>query len=299
MVSVIIPNYNHAPYLRKRIDSVLNQTYQEFEVILLDDCSPDNSREILEEYRDHPKVTHIVYNEENSGSTFKQWKKGIELAQGDYIWIAESDDWAEPLMLEKLLSKMTDDVVISFCRSLRIWSEDDTHKKDTSRTAQKKYTGKEFIEQRMLAHNSIENASMAIFRKNSIELSWFDDISKMRYCGDWMFWTKLLGQGNVVESEEVFNYFRQHGAKVTSNAHRLGLDFIEGAEVLKYIKRTCNISLPTAILKHWVHLWMKMRHTFDKGVARKTLKSLISLDACFLYYIPTEMVRKRYERSKK
>ena len=94
-VSVIIPNYNHAPYLRQRIDSVLKQDYQDFEVILLDDCSKDDSRQVLDSYRNHPKVSHVVYNEQNTGNTFIQWERGVNLAQGRYIWIAESDDVAE------------------------------------------------------------------------------------------------------------------------------------------------------------------------------------------------------------
>lgn len=93
--SVIIPNYNHAPYLHERIDSVLNQTFKDFEVILLDDKSQDGSCEILLSYQSNPHVTHIVLNERNSGSTFKQWHKGFELSQGKYIWIAESDDFAD------------------------------------------------------------------------------------------------------------------------------------------------------------------------------------------------------------
>ena len=68
-VSVIVPNYCHAPYLEQRIESILQQTFQDFELILLDDCSTDGSREILERYRNHPKVSGIFYNERNSGRT--------------------------------------------------------------------------------------------------------------------------------------------------------------------------------------------------------------------------------------
>jgi len=103
-VSVIVPNYNHAPYLRQRIESILNQTYQDFEVILLDDCSTDNSRDILNNYRNQSKVSHCIFNAVNGKSAFQQWQKGVQLAKGEYIWIAESDDWAEPEFLEVFFS---------------------------------------------------------------------------------------------------------------------------------------------------------------------------------------------------
>jgi glycosyltransferase involved in cell wall biosynthesis len=64
-VSVIIPNYNHGKYLKQRIDSVLNQTYQHFELIILDDCSTDDSVAIIEAYRGHRKVKKIIYNDKN------------------------------------------------------------------------------------------------------------------------------------------------------------------------------------------------------------------------------------------
>src|ERR1700688_37050 len=78
-VSVIIPNYNHAPYLRQRIDSVLQQSFQDLEVILMDDCSTDGSRSIISEYTTDSRV-RTVFNAENSGSTFKQWNKGVRMA---------------------------------------------------------------------------------------------------------------------------------------------------------------------------------------------------------------------------
>ena len=105
LVSIIIPNYNHAPFLRQRIDSVLNQSFQDFELIFLDDRSTDGSRDIIESYRNDPHVSHVVFNEVNTGSAFSQWKKGIGLATGEWIWIAESDDWAEPDFLSTMLAE--------------------------------------------------------------------------------------------------------------------------------------------------------------------------------------------------
>ena len=77
IVSIIVPNYNYARFLDIRMESILNQTFQDFEIILLDDHSTDNSVEIIEKYRNNPKVSYIDINKENSGSPFRQWKKGI------------------------------------------------------------------------------------------------------------------------------------------------------------------------------------------------------------------------------
>jgi len=94
--SVLIINYNHANWLKERIDSVLNQDFGDFEVIILDNHSTDGSIAIIEQYRQHPKVTHIVINEQNSGRPVTQWQHGVELAKGAWIWIAEGDDIADP-----------------------------------------------------------------------------------------------------------------------------------------------------------------------------------------------------------
>src|SRR5260370_33694300 len=124
-VSVIVPNYNHARYLHKRIDSVLGQTYQDFELILLDDCSTDHSRDILSPYGTNPRV-RIEFNEKNSGSTFKQWNKGVRMANGKYIWIAESDDYADKRLLERLVETLegNEKMVFAFCRSWRVTEDD-------------------------------------------------------------------------------------------------------------------------------------------------------------------------------
>ena len=122
VVSVIVPNYNHSAFLKERLDSILLQTYQYFEIIILDDCSTDNSVQIIENYRLNKHVTHVVLNEKNSGSTFLQWDKGIELAQGKYIWIAESDDVAHPCFLNTLVCQLEKypEAAFAFSHSLLI-----------------------------------------------------------------------------------------------------------------------------------------------------------------------------------
>ena len=121
LVSVIIPNYNHARFLDARIQSVLDQEYPNFEVIILDDNSIDNSLEIISKYKNHSRVREILVNKENSGSPFIQWGKGIQLAKGHYIWIAESDDYCEKSFLIKLVDLcVRNDLAYAFCRSKTI-----------------------------------------------------------------------------------------------------------------------------------------------------------------------------------
>ena len=124
-VGVIVPNYNHARFLPQRLDSVLGQTFQDFELILLDDCSTDDSRSILSQYGGDPRV-RIEFNEVNSGSTFKQWNKGVGIARGEYVWIAESDDYADERLLERLVAVLDADptVMFAYCRSWRVTEDD-------------------------------------------------------------------------------------------------------------------------------------------------------------------------------
>ena len=222
-VSVIVPNYNHAPYLKERVDSILNQTFQDFELILLDDCSTDNSREVLASYEGNPHISHIVFNETNTGNTFIQWEWGILLAKGEYIWIAESDDVADPQLLQTLIEQLQQhpQAVVAFCHSQMIDSESQPmsftwHKKGSSGLTHI-YDGDWYLRHRMLVQNHIYNASMTVFRK-SIYNQIPKTFQKYRYCGDWLFWNYICTYGQVIEVCRVLNLYRQHEQKVTMSS---------------------------------------------------------------------------------
>ena len=92
-VSVIVPNYNHSPYLKERLRTVFEQILRPHEIVFLDDASTDKSVGIARHLASgSPAPFRLVVNEKNSGKTFRQWLKGISLASGDLIWIAESDE---------------------------------------------------------------------------------------------------------------------------------------------------------------------------------------------------------------
>ena len=93
-----------------------------YEIILLDDASPDGSVDVARRLAAvSPVPIRVVVNEENSGSTFRQWMKGLSLATGDLIWIAESDDSCHPEFLERLVPEFYDtEVSLAYCQSTLI-----------------------------------------------------------------------------------------------------------------------------------------------------------------------------------
>lgn len=229
MVTVIIPNFNHARFLDERIRSVLNQTYQDFEVMILDDCSTDNSLEVINRYKDHPKVTQIVVNEQNSGSPFKQWQKGISMAKGELIWIAESDDSCEPTFLETLVKRCQDrEVVLAFCRSKAIdenGKEKPNHFQDTL-TEDFVMDGTSFMKKHLAHKSCVQNISSALFRRDAakkIPLAYME----FRGAGDWSFAVGLAEQGKVAYVNLPLNSYRIYEANTTTRERKNGHGAIE------------------------------------------------------------------------
>lgn len=269
-VSVIVPNYNHAPFLKQRIDSILGQTYQDFELILLDDSSTDNSRNIMEQYRSNPHVSHIVYGESNSGSAFRQWDKGIALAKGEWIWVAESDDYSEPIFLERLMGEVVSvsDCVLAY--SATYWVDQQGQKLwDTPHSDKVNiYSGHDFIRQKLAVCNSIANVSECIFRRDKFRPAESHRYEHMRLCGDWFVYILLAEQGKVIEVEEPLNYYRQHNGNISSDAEHVGLTFLEGADVLEYMIEHCGLKSGD-YARGWGRLWSKYERKYDFSTETK------------------------------
>jgi glycosyltransferase involved in cell wall biosynthesis len=266
LVSVIIPNYNHAKYLDERIQSVLNQTYQNFEVIILDDLSTDNSKEVIEKYRNAPHVSQIVYNEKNTGLPFKQWDKGISLAKGELIWLAESDDSCDRRLLEVLVKDLIDtDSVYAFCNL--IYMDSHSYLRNTPMNIGDNgvtwWPGKSFIFQYLRFNNSVANASGCIFRKDAA-LQVDHQYEKYRGSGDWLFWIEMAELGNVVFDKRTLNYFRQHGDNTTATLINNGTNMIDNYDILVYLKKRNLITNKDVIRAKIRQFYVAKRSTFTK-----------------------------------
>lgn len=271
--SIIIPNYNHAAFLKQRIDSVLMQTYTNFEIIILDDCSTDDSRKIIEEYRLNPKISQIIFNEKNSGSTFKQWQKGIELAMGNYIWIAESDDYCSVDFLESInayLTNSTKDIGLVYTQTIDVDENNEVilYRKDLTKNFipniwEHNFTlnGHDFISNYLKVKNVIPNASAAVFSKNLISNTLFDkNLLQMTMAGDWLFWIKLCEKTNIGFIAKELNFFRNH--KSVSRIHETSEKKFNRVMEEKYIREYIASYKYIDQDKEWQHLyqlWFKYK----------------------------------------
>jgi glycosyltransferase involved in cell wall biosynthesis/SAM-dependent methyltransferase len=241
LVSVIVPNYNHEKYLPERLSSIREQTYQNVEIVLLDDASTDRSQEILQLFSSQESRARFIPNTQNSGSTFKQWRKGLRQARGKYVWLAESDDAAEPEFLETLVEKLESDPKLSlaYCQ-LEMVSADGQRlgtpegpwlseidplrwKNDFSND------GLDEIRRSLIVKNTILNASGVVFRNAAGIADLVED--SMRLCADWLFWVRLLQRGGVAYVARPLSRWRLQ----SSNARRLPpgeLEWLEGERVL-------------------------------------------------------------------
>lgn len=218
-VSVIVPNYNHKKYLRKRLDSIFNQTFINCEVILLDDKSTDGSIDILQEYSKRPQVSHFIINSKNSGCPFKQWQKGIELAKGKYIWIAESDDWADPTFLERTLSvfKINENLGLVYSQSYIATHNDALRghydykvigfSNDERWTKNNFNRGKTEIRDFLTRRNTIPNASAVLIKSKALPQD-LTFLNQFKLLGDWFLWIKILEKSDIYYLSEYLNFFR-------------------------------------------------------------------------------------------
>ncbi len=229
-ISVVIPNYNYKRFLYQRIYSILSQTIKIDEIIILDDCSTDDSRKLIDEIVENLKpYVNIkkIYNEENSGSAFKQWEKGFKNATMDYVWIAEADDYCDSKFLEKIMNPVikNDDVVISYSDTAFINTFGDVIIRTIKNEIDIMKTGhwdKNFVNDGVYEFNNysflnctIANVSSAIIKNDNYD-EFFKLSGKYKQAGDWLFYVNVMRKGKIAYYDKPLNYYRLHGDNVSS-----------------------------------------------------------------------------------
>ena len=262
-VSIIVPNYNHGKYLPKRLQSIFNQTFKDFEVILLDDASTDNSIDVLMDYQNRNDV-RLIRNEANTGSPCSQWLKGIDLAAADIIWIAESDDVCEPEFLAALMPAFRNPSVRLAYSDSFVIDENDKITGDyvgceylTSLSAtkwKKNYLidANDEINDGLGVKNTILNISAAIFRKPELSDELRKRLASMRIAGDWYFIANAIYKGKIQFEARKLNYHRRHSESVIGKTliNKKAEDFFEEFYIVQEFIFN-NYQLKDSFLEKW------------------------------------------------
>lgn len=289
-ISCIVPNYNHEKYLLTRIQSIFEQTKPIDELIFLDDASTDQSVPVWEQWQkenNYPQIKISQHlNTENSGSSSLQWEKGIEFAEGSAVWLAESDDWADPKFLSELTNRFAEEVGIVYCAShlvdesgqkieppkrwREIWSGEPWNRDFVM-------NGAEFAQKYMLIHNMIPNASAVLIRKSLWDSIPLDKARPLRLNGDWLRWLQLLPHTKIAYIAEPLNHFRWHDQSQREQTRK---DFADIHELYYVMSKGMN----------WnnVSFWRR----------QKTWSFLLLSFLYRLFRIPTLSLTERFSQAK-
>ena len=269
-ISVILPVYNVASFLKKSIDSLVHQNFNNYEIILVDDESTDGSNVILDDYQKNFKNIKVIY-QKNSGSGAAR-NKGLEIASGEYIYFMDPDDWLEGEMLSEnysLASKYSPDVLIFG------WYD---HINDVINPS-------EFSDKYISSKKEFTNEFPDMFKKNLLYTVW-NKLYKREFLmnnnllfgnerngQDYLFNIRAYNEINsmVLNSTKYYHYVRKRKNAATTKFHSEIFDLYkkEQQELIKFIK-TNNIDGVDIISDRW---WFILINTWRRSVSQKNNKN--------------------------
>lgn len=253
-VTAVVPFYNQETFIESRVNSILDQSIKDIEIILMDDCSPDNTAAELEKYSDSDyRIGRVVINTENSGSTFRQWQKGLALAESDIIWIAEGDDLCDPDFIETLLPYFDDSLVTIASGKTEIIDEHGDLKEGAldpylNSAYPDKYQqtfindGFVEVEESLGAMCTLVNASGLLLRKSAVPETELQQATDYKICGDWLVYLGMLKDGKLAYDVSTKNYFRRHSQSVVGRLEGRQQYFDERAAIARYVLSEFSVS---------------------------------------------------------
>ena len=230
LVSILIPLYNREKFVGKAIESAVNQTYKNIEIIVVDNKSTDNTYEILKEFAKlHPNVK-VYQNEENIGPV-RNWRRCLDYATGEYVKILWSDDLIAPTFIEKTLPYLMDHEDVGFVFTGTEIFNDDTGQRtkayfigDTGI-----YDSRKFIEGSLLGGPFPVSPGNALFRKKDVEKNLLIDIPnkigsdfKMHAIGNDVLIYLLIAKNypKFVFINETLSFFRAHKDSISISTNK-------------------------------------------------------------------------------
>lgn len=254
LVSIVFTSYNHREYLKQALDSLVNQTYPNLEIIIIDDCSTDGSQEILKEYEYYDNI-NLKLETKNSGSYVKASNYGASFAKGEYILFAQCDDFAEANQIKILIKEFEKNpsVGVVFSKSQLV---DEKGMVFTDDFVGREKSFKDSVNKTNLISGSkmkeflsfscvIPNLSAALIKRELFErVNGLSD--SYLVVADWEFWLDITEETDFFYVEKPLNYFRQHGMTIRSSV-KMKTQIIE---IFKMFYNHISKNKLTSIQKH-------------------------------------------------
>jgi glycosyltransferase involved in cell wall biosynthesis len=240
-VSVLIVTYNQEDFIAEALDAILSQTFQDFEIIVGDDCSKDKTKDILKEYKTkYPDKIKLVFNEKNLGIT-GNCNSVLKHGTGKYYAIMGGDDLMLPTKLEKQYNIMEQNPESVMCYHNVEVFDNDTGKKlydYNGNKSQKAYSGNIF--EKLIEHRCFVSGAAAFFKASSIPKGGYNP--KVPVASDWLFCTEMANLGNFEYIDENLSKYRRHSNNITHDF--LFDDVIKSYDILeqKYPDHIDNIN---------------------------------------------------------
>lgn len=215
-VSVIFPVYNCLPYLRQAVDSILEQTFQDYELIIIEDCSTDASKAMVKGYeREYPQV-RVIWHEENKGLGCSL-NDGLQVARGEFIAIQHGDDVSLPSRLERQVEYMNVhpniDLISTRVRFIDEHNDINTRRSWWIKQMERTQETPEAVRKKMMEMNIFVHTSV-MFRRSLIdEVGLYDN--EMVPAEDYDYWLRIMDKHDAGIVPEVLCYYRHHSGQVS------------------------------------------------------------------------------------
>lgn len=294
LISVIVPVYKVEPYLDRCVRSILNQNYREFELILVDDGSPDRCGEMCDEWAKRDGRIR-VFHKKNGGLSSAR-NHGLDRAKGDYLSFIDSDDWVEEDYLSYLHSLFPEDPL---CRLVgcnhRIIRGKHSDAACHLQTDKQTFSRRDAFES-ALFHGCVDVSAWAkLYRKEVFEALRFPE--GRLFEDTWLFGDILNRTDQYVFGGKVcYNYLMRSDSTVNQGFREKNLEYIEAAERLAELAVACDPALKTAGIRRINHARMSvlryMEHCEEKyKPLRAELRTAVLSEAPL--YIPCSRTPKR------
>jgi len=240
-----------------------------------------------------------VYNQQNGGTSYKQWYKGIEYAKGDIVWIAESDDLSDYRFLESAIKCFgNENVAIVSVGTTYFYSEQEICITDPTGIVEY-INGDEFIGNEMITGNKIPNASMALFKRSEYIKVKDNGYKEFKLSGDFFLWVQLIRNNQIAIIPDKLNFCRKHPENTTNKYRSLGYDFIEGMKVLRECKKAARFEIKRKLVYiRWIDYYRLFRPHFKRGVYKKVIWNIFRSEPLLFFYLVYKQARGMFKAIK-